>query len=91
MIHYIFNACVVFLTRLAQLFGVSYEAINVILFCGIGPVLFFLVVLGLWTRIKFYQSKMHYFRDQWTRTLDSLKEELSKTNNPESDRFQTKY
>lgn len=52
----IFNLCVYFLSRLADLFGTSYEVINVWIFCIIGPVIF----LGLFVGLLYYRRKYRY-------------------------------
>jgi hypothetical protein len=41
----IFNLCVKLLEDLARIFGITYEEINVLIFCIIGPVIFMIQIL----------------------------------------------
>ena len=47
--HYVFQFCVYLLMMLAELFGTTYERINVWVFCVIWPV-FTLVLIGIVVR-----------------------------------------
>lgn len=44
MVDAVFNACVVFLLTLARMLGMTYEAVNVWIFCVIEPIVFFALV-----------------------------------------------
>lgn len=46
-INYLFNLCVLALQELAALLGISYQAINVWIFCIIGPLCFMLITVLL--------------------------------------------
>jgi hypothetical protein len=51
MIHTIFQLCVALLVWLADLLGISYEAVNVWIFCVLWPLFtVFLICLALWQR-----------------------------------------
>jgi hypothetical protein len=54
----IFKICVYILHQLAYLFGTSYEAINVIIFCIIEPLIFMLLIIYIFhlrKELKKYQ------------------------------------
>lgn len=63
MISRIFSLCVDWLYWLAGVFGTTYAAVNVWIFCVIGPVVF-LIVFGM----------MLYYRAQYRDTLRCLTE-----------------
>lgn len=44
----IFDGCVLILQGLARLCGLTYEEINVVIFCGIWPVMTILLVAAAW-------------------------------------------
>lgn len=46
-INYLFDVCVLALQELAALFGMTYESLNVWIFCIIGPTIFFLLIIAL--------------------------------------------
>jgi hypothetical protein len=52
----IFNLCVKLLEDLARIFGITYEEINVLIFCIIGPVIFIIQILLI---IKLKRQIMH--------------------------------
>lgn len=57
----LFDVCVALLLWLADFFGITYEAINVIIFCGIWP-LFTLFLMAYCYRLhlkcKFHQAEV---------------------------------
>ena len=57
MINAVFDACVILLVNLASLFGTTYKAINVWIFCVIGPIVFMAVTGFAW--LQWRQNKRH--------------------------------
>ena len=58
MVNMVFHGCVVFLLDLAQALGISYEAVNVWIFCVIGP----LVMLGMLVLVRHQQQEIKKLR-----------------------------
>lgn len=45
--NYLFDLCVLALQELAAQFGMTYESLNVWIFCIIGPTIFFLLIIAV--------------------------------------------
>ena len=54
----LFNSCVLFLVQIASLFGVTYEELNVYLFCIAWPI----ITVYMFFRILYLSCKIRWLR-----------------------------
>ena len=58
ILDFIFKVCVIFLVDLAEILGISYEAINIIIFVILQPLLIILLFI-LWRKEKRKNKTIH--------------------------------
>lgn len=58
ILDFIFKVCVIFLVDLAEVFGISYEAINIIIFVILQPLLIIILFI-LWRKEKHKNKTIH--------------------------------
>ena len=78
----IFKGCVFLLQILAEMFGTTYEIINVIIFCVLGPIIGLIllyIVIKQYSKIKIYKAEIALLKD-WKKFLDNSKTNINNVN-----------
>lgn len=52
MIDKIFDLCVKLLVKIAEVTGTTYKTVNVIIFCVLGPLIFILLLIMYYNKVK---------------------------------------